>query len=260
METIGLFSDQVETLRVRWVVPGDLGTGEAPLVCRGADGCDYVVKDGKTHTAIPHSEWFCSELGERVGIAAPPHKIMDMGNGSTAFGSRWQGGVLSPEGSVPWYDRVKTGEIALSELRLALSRIYAFDQFVHNQDRHAANVLVHPQFKGHAVLAFDYSQAWLCFGFPLDAPPLPEACKTVFVQRALRKKWSYDYIDAGVVKETCELISSVSTSIVEKIIHSHPSDWLLASTKQDIIEWWGSEDMKSRLALIVEGVENGNCL
>ena len=259
MDTGDLFEGQAAPVRVVLTLPDDLGTADAPRICRGSDGCDYVVKDKSVHSAIPHSEWFCSELGERIGIPAPAHKIMDLGGGVMAFGSRWQCGTLSPHGTVPWYERVGTGEVALTDLSGTLSRIYAFDQFVHNEDRHVANVLIAPQYLGHAVLAFDYSQAWLCFGFPLSPPPLPR-CQTVDVQRRLSALWNQQYVDASIVKETCEAIASLPVVIIQQIIGSHPNDWLSESDKQAIVSWWGSEDMNLRLSQIAEGVENGNCL
>ncbi len=259
MDQQQLFPDHVPATRVLWTTPSDLGTLDCGQVGRGEDGCDYVIKDQGANPAIPHAEWFCSELGERIGIAAPPHKVMAMPGGARAFGSRWQGGVLSPLGSNPWYEKVREGEISLSDIGRTLSRIYALDQFVHNRDRHAANVLVHPQYQGHAVLAFDYSQAWLCFGFPLASPPLP-MCRTVEVQRSLSSMWSVRYVEASYVRETCDAISGIHVDTIAEIIASHPRSWLPDLDRERILSWWGSEDMGSRLNRIVEGVENGDCL
>lgn len=259
MGTGDLFQGQTAPVRVSFTLPDDLGTADAPKLCRGSDGCDYVVKDKSIHAAIPHSEWFCSQLGEQVGIPAPVHKIMDLGGGVMAFGSRWHGGALSPDGVVPWYERVSTGELSLTDVSSALSRIYAFDQFIHNEDRHTGNLLVVPQYLGHAVLAFDYSQAWLCFGFPLSPPPLPR-CQTVDVQRRLAVIWNGCYVDASIVKETCNAIASLPLVNIQQIMASHPNDWLPEGDRQAIASWWGSDDMTLRLNQIVEGVENGSCL
>lgn len=259
MATGDLFEGEAARVRVVFTFPVDLGTSEAPKVCRGSDGCDYVVKDGSTHAAIPHSEWFCSQLGERVGIAAPVHRIMDIGGGATAFGSRWLGGSLTPDGATPWFGMVETGDLSLSDMSSALSRIYAFDHFVQNLDRNLTNLLLTPQFQGHAVVAFDYSQAWLCWGFPLNMPPLP-LCRTVEVQRFLSCLWKSDYISASIVRETCDTIASVTIDTVENIMRAHPQDWLNDAQREAIVSWWGSDDMTLRLGRIVEGVENGSCL
>lgn len=254
-----LFTDLVPAMRVRFTTPVDLGTGDCGQIAQGEDGCDYVIKDASTHPLIPHAEWFCTELGERIGIAAPAHKVMIMLDGTMAFGSRWAGGTLSPDGAAPWYEKVASGEIDLVGVGRTLSRIYALDQFIHNRDRHAANVLVHPQFQGHAILAFDYSQAWIIFGFPLPPPPLP-VCRTVEVQRRLSAIWAIQYIDADLVGETCEAIRKVSVASIVDIIRTHPQIWLDELRRDAIIDWWGSEDMNRRLDSIVKGVKNGDFL
>lgn len=259
MDQQQLFSGPVPPTRVRFTTPVDLGTGDCGQIATGFDGCDYVIKDQSIHHAIPHAEWFCSELGELVGVASPTHKVIAMPDGSTAFGSRWAGGALSPDEASPWWERVKAGEIDLANLGRTLSRIYALDQFVRNLDRHAANVLVHKQHHGHSVLAFDYSQAWTCFGFPLDAPPLP-MCRTVEVQRKLSSLWATPYIDPSEVKSTCEEICSIDVASIVRIISSHPPIWLDERDKVAIINWWGSDDMNRRLDDIIRGVENGDYL
>ena len=154
---------------------------------------------------------------------------------------------------------MKAGEIELSEIGRTLSRIYALDQFVRNLDRHAKNVLVHKQHLGHSVLAFDYSQAWTCFGFPLAAPPLPK-CKTVEVQRQLSGIWATKYVDPFEVKSTCEEIRSIEEAFIIRIIASHPAIWLDEADRHAIIDWWGSDDMNRRLDEIIRGVENGDYL
>ena len=256
-----LFSDHVVAMRAQWCAPVDLGTADCGKICRGEDGCDYVIKEMSAHPAVPHSEWFCSQLGEKIGIAAPPHKVIDMRDGTMAFGSRWQGGVLSPdpEKETPWYVKVKAGEIALADASKTLSRIYALDQFVHNVDRHCTNFLIHPQFNGHAILALDYSRAWVRFGFPLALPPLPD-CNTVNAQRWLTNYWGEKYVNPAAVRDTCDAISRISVDVIIRIIQEHPENWLPETTRSAIIAWWGSDDMSLRLNMIAEGVENGNCL
>ena len=97
---------------------------------------------------------------------------------------------------------VKGGSIALDDIRGPLSRIYAFDHFVHNVDRHLNNFLIRGQHIGHTVLANDYSRAWICNGFPL--PPLPVLCNTVTAQRWLAGYLGQQYIDIDEVKQVTD--------------------------------------------------------
>ncbi len=53
---------------VRWCRPANLSTADCGLICRGEDGCDYVIKDGVSGGStprVPHCEWFCSELSSQ---------------------------------------------------------------------------------------------------------------------------------------------------------------------------------------------------
>jgi hypothetical protein len=143
-------------LEIRFCNPANLGSVDCGQVCRADDGCDYVVKDGETGGSVqatPHSEWFCTQLATAIGIASAPCAILNMLDGTTAFGSRWEGGVLNPSIAGHWWEKVKSGEIPLDDIRGTLSRIYAFDNFVFNPDRHCGNFIVREQRDGFAVLA-----------------------------------------------------------------------------------------------------------
>ena len=174
-----LFNVPVEVL---WVDPVGLGTADAGCVCRCVDGCDYVIKDGAKNALIPHSEWFCSSLAEAVGLACPSFKIIKQLDNSLVFGSRWEGGILEE-----WWKKALNGDISLYEYRPILSRIFAFDHFVHNVDRHLKNYLFREQREGWAVLALDYSRAWLCHGFPLPELPFEPKQNTRKAQRRLKE-------------------------------------------------------------------------
>lgn len=242
-----------------WCRPANLGTADCAVICRCDDQCDYAIKTQTTHPLLPHSEWLCSELAEAVGIATPPHRVIDLRDGSLAFGSRWQGGVLTPSNGGNWWEKVKEGTISLIDIQPVLSRIYAFDQFIYNVDRHCGNFIFHDQHEGYALLAPDYSRAWACNDFPLPGLPLPY-CNTVRAQRGLRAFWNTDYILAGEVNTILKRISEVQRSKIQIIIESHPENWLPETMKHAILDWWGTPDMLTRLDGIAEGIRNGTYL
>ena len=156
--------------------PVGVGTADCKMTCRCDDSCDYAIKDATSHASVPHAEFFCTSLGELIGISAPPFAVVELLPGDPlVFGSRWLGGAVSGKATkgLAWWQLVQNNTLPLADIRTALSRIYAFDHFVHNVDRHANNFLVTPQLTGHAVLAFDYSRAWTVHGFPLPSVPLP---------------------------------------------------------------------------------------
>jgi hypothetical protein len=184
-----------------------------------------------------------------------------MKDGTMTFGSRWEGGVLRPStGAKPghWWERVKDGEIPLDHIRGTLSRIYAFDHFINNPDRHCNNFIVREQHEGYAVLANDYSRAWMCCGFPL--PLLPMTASTVSSQRFLSSFWEVKYIDPAEANILLEKIKSVPKSYLDNIISWHPQDWLTKAQEEMISDWWGSKPMTDRVEGIAKGIADGSYL
>lgn len=248
---------------VRWCHPANLGSADCGQVCRGRDGSDYVIKDAKaggSKPVTPHCEWFCTELGESVGIGSPPCKVIRHPDKTLVFGSRWEGGVVRPSPiSGPWWQKVKAGDIRLDDLRASLSRIYAFDHFIHNVDRHLGNFIVRDQHTGHVVLAMDYSRSWIWNGFPLPALPM-QSGNTVATQRSLAALWGTTYIDCDEVAAVIHELSALGKPIIERIIGRHPEEWLDECMKTAILDWWGSSSMTNRLNGIVRGVKDGTYL
>lgn len=159
----------------------------------------------------------------------------------------------------PWWRMIQTNQIPLQDVQSALSRIYAFDCFVHNHDRHAGNFLVVPQRSGHAVLAFDYSRAWIYHGFPLPSLPFAATEKTLAMQRQL-KAIIGDYINPAQARQVLETLRKVPVTQVEKIISNHPQDWLDKNIRDQICSWWTSKEMGDRLDEIAAGIDNGTYL
>jgi hypothetical protein len=229
------------------------------------DSCEYAYKDGSTDPLIPHSEWFCTHLAEAVGISGPICQKIEMLDGTLVFGSRWEGGVLPDTGapSTPaWVTMVKAGRIPLDDIRIALTRIYAFDLFIHNTDRHPWNFLVRSQRSGHAVLAFDYSRAWVCHGLPL--PPLPfdtsdPGERTIGMQRYQTQEMG-PYIDKVEAGHFLEKMKKVPKSFIKRTIEDHPAEWLTDGMKRRILRWWLSADMLQRIDGIAKGIGDGSYL
>lgn len=248
---LGLFPVEVE-----WVGPANLGTADCKKVCKGKDGCEYAVKDASEHPLIPHSEWFCTRLGEMVGIAAPPGVILRMPDGTFAFGSRWEGGVIKP--GTKWNDFV-SGNANIAEIAPILSRILAFDLFVNNRDRHARNFLFRQQPSGFALLAFDYSRSWITNGIPVPDLPMSEKENTITFYRQISNL-------AGpiLIKNECyeilESIARISAKDVENIVRQHPPEWLSEAEFDALHFWWLSTGRVARLEGIKKGIDDGSYL
>jgi hypothetical protein len=241
--------------RIKWCDPVGLATADAAGICRCDDGCDYAIKDGSKVPATPHDEWFCTRLAESVGIPSPPCTIVERQDGSLVFGSRWEGGVATD----PWWDMVKRGDIDMADIRSALSRIYAFDHFVHNEDRHLKNFLFRQQRQGWAVLAFDYSRAWLFNGMPLPALPFQPHKNTILARRYLFQEFG-EYIDKAETDSTLQKIENVQETHILQAINSHPKPWLPDDQKDKIVKWWQSAARTDRIDQIRQGIHDGTYL
>ena len=241
-------------VRARRCEPSSFGTADCSQVCRCDDGSDYAVKDSASGELVPHSEWFCTHLGEAVGLASPPCKVVNV-QGKRCFGSRWETGHNARD----WWLRASAGEIDFHSLALTLSRIYAFDLFVNNIDRHATNYIVREQHFGTALLAFDYSRAWLVHGVPPPTLPLPEQCNTVQLQRSLCRLFG-EFFNVDEATHVLDSLIKVDGNRVESIIGTHPQEWLTNEQRDGILNWWVSSARTARAEAIVKGVKDGSYL
>jgi hypothetical protein len=228
-----------------WETPKGLGTADAAGTCECSDTCEYAYKDTSSNPHTPHAEGFCTHLAEHVGISGPVCEIIKLLDGTLVFGSRWEGGVVTDTAipNVPtWVTMVQSGVIAIASIRAALTRIYAFDLFIHNTDRHLRNFLIRSQKNGHAVLAFDYSRAWICNGFPL--PPLPfdvnHPNERTINHRRILAALIGEYIDKSELRRFLEEMKLVRKVTIKRIIEDHPDSWLTRTMKRRILSWWMS--------------------
>ncbi|WP_352882152.1 HipA family kinase [Mesorhizobium sp. M1396] len=237
----------------------DSGSVDCAYFCRCDDGSDYAVKNSDRNASLPHQEWFCTRLGELAGLVSPAIRIVRV-DGRECFGSRWESGIeTGTNNQNGWWTRAKTGEIDFSLLAPTLSRILAFDLFVHNVDRHLANYLVVKQRSGHAILAFDYSQAWIWNGLPPPPLPLGQQTNTVIALKILRRLFG-EFIQFNEASLVCQKLRSIKISSIEAIILEHPSIWLTNQQKDGILTWWNSVERDQRLSQVEEGIKNGSYL
>jgi hypothetical protein len=188
-----------------------------------------------------------------------------MSDKSLAFGSRCEGAAIpngSPGTLATWVGLVATNKVPIDRLSTTLTRIYAFDHFIHNHDRHPKNFLATQQPSGMGILAFDYSRAWTFNGLPLPALPFDindPAERTVKTQRCFTN-WFGSYIDAAEASTFLNFLKSISIENIKSIINMHPKEWLPDEQKKYIISWWSSAQRSKRLDEIAEGIGNGSYL
>lgn len=242
-------------LQIQWRDPANLGSLDSAGSCRCDDGCEYVLKDTSDHPLMPHSEWFCTKLAEAVGIACPPCAVIRDESGVFLFGSRWEGGISSEK----WWELLYAGEIDPDIIYPVLSRVLAFDLFVHNDDRHLNNFLTRESRNSYSLLAFDFSSSWAIHRIPPLDLPLQKEALTLRAHRKMKNMFG-DFLDIDCVNETIDRISDVSSVTIQNIINQHPREWLSAAEESDILSWWDSDLRANRLDGIREGIGNGSLL
>ena len=229
-------------------------SADCALICRCEDGSDYAIKDSVKNAAMPHSEWFCTRLSEAVGVAAPPCKIVSV-KGDKWFGSRWETGHNPKD----WWLRAVSNQIDFKLLAPTISRIFAFDLFVHNVDRHLNNYIVRKQHFGISMLSFDFSRAWLCNGSPIPDTPMDASTNTIKSMRYLCQEFG-DFIQQNETDTVLDNLIALPSANIELIIAEHPENWLTNGEKNWTIPWWNSPNRLDRINRIKEDIVNGTYL
>ena len=103
----------------------------------------YYIKGDVSGKATRAREWLGTQLAEALGLAAPAPCIIELQDGSTVFGSRRIAGVADAIVTANFLATATASNqnAPVVGLKALLSRIYAYDMFCHNDDRHLGNYL-----------------------------------------------------------------------------------------------------------------------
>ncbi len=128
-----------------------------------------------------------------------------------------------------------------------ISRIYALDLFVANDDRHLNNFLFRDQTLAgqRTVIAMDFSRGLLIRGWPSDPVPMPMGSNTMRQIQALKVLGIWD---AAAATLTLNSIATVTASEAEHWLKAMPRAWLATSRIDAIVQWWDSPAFGQRLA------------
>lgn len=240
-------------VRAKSADPQNLGTAACSLFCHCDDGNDYAVKNSASGAHVAHSEWFCKHLGDQVGLASPECRWVEVA-GEVAFGSRWESGH-DPEN---WWVRVQSGEIEKDRVAPTISRILAFDLFVNNEDRHAANYIVRPQMNDQwSFLAFDHSHAWRPSGWPLPDPPMDVSVTTLRNFQLINNMLG-SILDVAESLFVISKIREVKADMIARILDTQHVSWLSEQERDDTLSYWQGAEFNQRVDKIEEGFRNGD--
>ena len=227
------------------------GTADLQVIVTASNNKDYAVKmvtDGNGY--IPATELFCYELARLVDVPTPSYDLITMRDGTLAFGSVWEGGVHHISEANQIMD-ILTGKIAVRDLNLFLSRVYAFDLFINNLDRHFGNYLFRQSYNSLIGLAFDYSRAWYEVGAYQYESLEDKKSKTQMCHSVIEQ---YNKYDRNAALQTLTQISAIPDKKIEKLLQAIPDAWLSGNIKNEIVDWWGSQLMNDRINKIMGGI------
>jgi hypothetical protein len=240
-------------IRLTSIDPANLGTADAALFGTGDNGLDYCVKTVAKTPNVPAAELICYSLAELCGLAVPQFDVVELPDNALAFGSVWDGSVADKQASI----MVLTGVLAGREVARTLSRIFAFDLFVHNTDRHLNNYLcVGGRLPGHAIKAYDFSRAFTAHGWPLPRPPMSASEHTVLTYRHLRTIHAFNL---GEATELLKKLKALPANAIKDVLESLPPEWIDAKVRKRILKWW-AEERAARIEKITGGLKDGSFL
>jgi hypothetical protein len=196
-------------------------------------------------------------LAESVGISAPAPCIIQLQDGSTVFGSRRIAGVADAAITTAFLTTPTASNQGptVIGLKALLSRIYAYDMFFFNNDRHLENYLSVDDNGVRRLYSFDFSRA-LFWRWPWNGCPDP-ACHTRSWGSVMRRFHGFDEPAASA---TLDAIASLVPTSVQSFINHMPSDWMATDLQAQFMDVWTSNICKLRVDVIRKGFQDGSLL
>jgi hypothetical protein len=227
---------------------------ESAFVAWTADGAQYVCKEDRDTRPVRASEWICTALGRQLGIATAACEIIEDDSGAeTFFGSQFQHSARQDFELKRYLSQPSVDELGRTSgwLGRYLAQLYAFDLFVHNDDRSVNNLMLN----GQTLIAIDFASARLDELGGVRFPVAPSA--TVSVGKNLRRIHGFD-LDAAL--EMTNRISGLPVNVIEGIMKPMPSDWLSETARRGVTELWQNGHLGQRLDALRGGLTDGSLL
>jgi hypothetical protein len=220
------------------------------------DGGRYYVKNDSNGKPVRASEWLGTHLAEAVGIQAPAPAAIKLSNGEVVFGSRRIAGVADDVVTQVFLSTpsAMNAAIPVAGLSRVLSRIYALDMFLFNEDRHFGNYISVDDNGVRRLYAFDFSRA-VFWKWPWNG--YPTADNTRNCGTLLRQLHGFD---GAAAESILDNICNLAPEIVESFVKQMPPDWLTPQLCADFVSFWSSGQCKARADTLRKGFSDGTLL
>lgn len=221
---------------------------------KAEDGRDYAIKTLAKNVFGPAAEWLCYGLASACGVPVPACRILKMPNGEPeAFGSRWEGGVITNDSVIA---QILAGGQPSARLEETFSAIYAFDLFAYNWDRRPENFLYCKARRDHYVVAFDFARCFTAGAWPMPMARLPD---WGFTEAAYGAILPLRPFDLGAASAVLSRLAKIPASYVRELASSMPAAWMSDRGRNTLVKWWATE-ARSRADFVRRGLASGALL
>lgn len=217
----------------------------------------YYIKGDVAGKATRASEWLGTQLAEAIGLAAPTPSVIELQDGSTVFGSRRIAGVADATVTAAFLTTSTASNLnpPVAGLQALLSKIYAYDMFCHNDDRHLGNYLSVDDKGRRRLYTFDFSRA-LFWTWPWQAYPAAPS-NTRRWGAALRRLHGFDETSALA---TLDAIAGLAPAAIGSFINQMPADWLTTNLRAEFMDVWTGTGCNVRVDSLRKGFKDGTLL
>ena len=222
------------------------------------DGFLYYIKGDVSGKATRASEWLGTQLAEAVGLAAPAPCIIELQDGSKVFGSRRIAGVADATVTATFLTTSTLSNLntPVAGLQALLSKIYAYDMFFLNDDRHLGNYLSVDDKGRRRLYAFDFSRA-LFWTWPWNQTYPAPPSNTRKWGAALRRLHGFNETSA---LSTLDAIAGLAPPVIGGFINQMPADWMTADLRDAFAEVWSGTECELRVDALRKGFKDGTLL
>ena len=225
---------QLFPVKVKHLMPSPFSSADVTEFAVGEDDMDYAVIKG----LIAACETLCYKIFSACSIGVPQSAVLEMPDGTTAFGSRIVNDksydTATPDEKLQW----------VRDCSSIMSSICGLDHTIANEDRHLGNFKFLTALNDRKTcIAIDFSRALLYKGWPLaETWTYPNNTTNMIIGKKNFNTWNISSATQSILA-----LSSIKKTTWESWVNDLPLEWLDEPVRTQIIDWWGSSEFQSRM-------------
>lgn len=231
-----------------------MNTADLKAAGRASDGENYFLKRPCDEPNIPLVEYICHELANACHLSTPKHAIIYNGT-EYYFGSRAEGGV----GTLHSHLAPLVNLLSFEKVNQQLSRWYAFDLVIANEDRHFGNFLAKNTMLGASILGIDFGRSMLFRGIPINGACFDPTWNTVLQNRDWRQRIARINLDVTSAYKTINAVGNLPEDWMSHALEHCPKDWTKGGIRSYLCKWWRS-DRHRRIKNVRRSIASGRYL